>query len=714
MELILVSSQPSDLIPVLAASGVRVHTCSDVREAVERSGERGGVLVPAEGYPAVRTAIDASVYETAARRGIRLYVEYPRAVPDLTLGEASESDRQRIVVSSCAFAPRPQPLRILSMHRSHVIACTHPHPHLVRATVAGFETAVYGLPERTDPVLFEHGESLLVATTNLSGFVTGRYAPVDDWALIWGWIIGWVSGGHARPELRVAPAVAPSYAAEEPLPDDAETAAFGRGTAWYRSANVLIPSSRADEARRRLENLPDGTGPGPDRNWPAGDGSCGMIEGASSTIYPDGSQAWRYHLRSDCMGEASMALAAAAAAAGTAAGAAGTAGDASAAGAAVSEGAQEARRIAMNLNDFIYTTSVLSGGPRSDPASPSYGLIAWTTLPPADGVYYGDDNARTMLATMTASALLGTRRWDGALMRCLLANLRTAGPLGFRGGRLEEPDLQRLGWRHYHDLERVHYAPHYESWLWACYLAAYRHTGYELFLQRATTAIRMTMEAYPDQWRWTNGIQQERARMLLPLAWLVRADDRPPHREWLRFMAGELLRHQDASGAIAEELGSAGHGSYGPPRSNEEYGTAEAPLIQENGDPLCDLLYTTNFALVGLHEAAAATGEARYQDAEDRLVEFLCRIQIRSATHPELDGGWFRAFDFGRWDYWASNADSGWGAWSIESGWTQGWITAVLGLRRLGTSLWDLHGSSTIGEHLPALLPVMLPTGQDA
>ena len=62
------------------------------------------------------------------------------------------------------------------------------------------------------------------------------------------------------------------------------------------------------------------------------------------------------------------------------------------------------------------------------------------------------------------------------------------------------------------------------------------------------------------------------------------------------------------------------------------------------------------------------------------LAEFLCRIQIRSEKHPELDGGWFRAFDFKRWEYWASNGDAGWGAWSIETGWTQSWITAVLGL----------------------------------
>jgi len=412
-----------------------------------------------------------------------------------------------------------------------------------------------------------------------------------------------------------------------------------------------------------------------------------MIEGASSKIYPDGTQDWRYHVRNDCMGETSMAMAFA-----------GTLAD-----------DKGASKLAGNLNNFIYFNSIFAKGPRANPESPSYGLIPWMSQPPASGVYYGDDNARSMLGTMAASALLHTDRWDKPLLKCLLANLRTTGPLGFRNNSLDERDLQEKGWRYFWETERANYAPHYESWLWATFLWAYRHTGFKPFLDRAVTAIRLTMEAYPDEWRWANGIQQERARMLFPLAWLVRVDDNDLHRRWLRVMTGELLARQDACGAIAEEVGSAGHGAYGPPRTNEAYGTSEAPLIQQNGDALCDLLYTSNFAFAGLHEAASATGDSFYSGATDRLAKFLCRIQVRSETQPELDGGWFRAFDFKRWDYWASNADLGWGAWSIESGWTQGWITATLAMRQMKTSLWDLTAGTGIKSHLDELLPVMLP-----
>ena len=149
-----------------------------------------------------------------------------------------------------------------------------------------------------------------------------------------------------------------------------------------------------------------------------------------------------------------------------------------------------------------------------------------------------------------------------------------------------------------------------------------------------------------------------------------------------------------------------------PPRVNRHYGLSESPLIQENGDTICDLLYSSNFAFLGLHEAAAATGDSFYRDAEDKLARFLCRIQIQSQAHPELDGGWYRGFDYRRWEYWASNSDSGWGVWCTESGWTQSWITGVLAMRQLKTSLWDFVPRSHIQKDFDALRKQMLPDAE--
>ena len=113
--------------------------------------------------------------------------------------------------------------------------------------------------------------------------------------------------------------------------------------------------------------------------------------------------------------------------------------------------------------------------------------------------------------------------------------------------------------------------------------------------------------------------------------------------------------------------------------------------------------------MIGLHEAASATGDSFYADAEDKLADFFCRIQIRSQRHPELDGAWYRGFDFRRWEYWASNADWEWGAWCTESGWGTPWIASTLALRQTRTSLWDLLSRREIKPSLERLRARMLP-----
>jgi hypothetical protein len=683
MSFVLVCEPQNDLCRILQSNQVPFQRVSSQEEAIGESPPGSGILILAEGYPDTPTPIDLVALEAARKKNQRIYLEFPDALPERAVGEVRGIQWERAVVASDVFSPLEK-MRIPMIHGCRFVDVPHPSPHIALARVAGFDHAVYGLPDKTYPILFEQA-NMLVATTKLSQFQSARYAPSEAWQTIWQWILSYVTGSTQN-TLSWSPVVRPTYQKNEPLAQNAERQAVQRGVQWCHDAKLFVDPTWQAEANRRVVEFPDGTGVGPDANWPTGDGRCGMIEGASSRIHADGSQDWRYFLRNDCMGETSMALAF---------------------DYALDQDPGN-KTIAGNLNDFIYVHSDFAGGPRGNPESPSYGLVRWTNHD-GDGVYYGDDNARSMLGTMAVSGLLNESRWNEPLLRCLLANLRTTGPQGFRSNRLTESVLQEKGWQHYWTTERTNFAPHYECWLWASFLRAYQQTQYLPFLERPRTAIQMTMGAYPDQWRWTNGFQQERARMLLPLSWLVRVDDTPQHRQWLKTIAQDLLTSQDACGAICEALGDPGSGAYGAPKTNEDYGTAEAPLIQENGDPLCDLLYTTNFAFVGLHEAAAVTNDPLYKQAEDRLADFLCRVQATSDARPELDGAWFRAFDFNRWDYWASNADLGWGAWSIESGWTQGWITAVLAMRQLNTCLWDVTKNDQIHQHLEKLVAEMLP-----
>lgn len=120
------------------------------------------------------------------------------------------------------------------------------------------------------------------------------------------------------------------------------------------------------------------------------------------------------------------------------------------------------------------------------------------------------------------------------------------------------------------------------------------------------------------------------------------------------------------------------------------------------------MLYTCNFALFSLNEAAQATGNSKYKTAANKLSAFLTRIQVQSSAHNDLDGAWFRAFDYGRWDYWASNSDAGWGAWCTLSGWIQSWIVTSQILLQQHQSYWDLTKQSSIHAPAQSLIGSML------
>ncbi len=674
----------NDLYRVLTADGGNYQRFNNPADAVNSAPESSGVLILADEYPERTTTVEPEVFEEAARKKLRVYIEYPTALPDLQVCAPKEAELKRGVVTSEIFGKSLGPMRIVAINGCRYVTSWAEKPHMVLAKVAGVDTAVFGLKDTpTKPLLFDHPRgNLLVATTKLSQFVTGRYMPQEAWRTIWQTILGRLQPGAAAPALVWTPTVRPTYGRDEPLPSDVELRALRRSADWIATSRILRhptwPKQSLEWALtyNTVRNMPAA-------DWPLGDGSLGILEGYSSTIRVDGSQPMRYAVRNDGVCESAMLMAF----------------DASV------NRRRENGKIAGNLLDYIFQKSSLTAGNRAASQSASYGLVGWALDGP--GTYWGDDNARAMLGMMATSALLDDSRWNDALVRCLLANLRTTGVHGYRLSSIGDDDLQKKGWKHYwQDRQSVLHSPHMEGWLWVCFLWAYDKTGFEPFLTRSRTGLRMLMEAYPNKWHWVNRSGSiERARALLPLAWLVRTQDTPEHRRWLRTVAQDLVALQDSSGAIRETIGGGGHGTL----SNAEYGTNETSLIQANGDPVCDMLYTCNFALIGLHEAVAATGDAFYAEAEEKLAKFLCRIQVRSEKHPELDGAWYRAFNYRNWEYWASGADWEWGPWCTETGWTQPWIAGTLALRRMNTSLWDLTKQSRISDHFEQVRKTMLP-----
>ncbi len=192
------------------------------------------------------------------------------------------------------------------------------------------------------------------------------------------------------------------------------------------------------------------------------------------------------------------------------------------------DGDDRSRLIAGNLLDWVYGRSGLF---QNDPEKANYGLLFWA--PGNAQALYQENEIKTILGCMGTAGILNTDRWDELLVKNILGNFRTTGVNGFRGHRLENPDLLRDGWQSYGKRNTIVLQPHYEAWTWASYLWLYDKTKWKPLLEKTAKEIGMMMKAYPRDWRWTNGIQQERGRMLLTLSWLIRADDRPEYRAWL-------------------------------------------------------------------------------------------------------------------------------------------------------------------------------------
>lgn len=665
----------NDLLTALMKGGVRCARFETPAETLRRAPEDSAVLILAGGHPGTRVEIAAETLALAGRKNLRVFVEFPAALPGMEFGAPRKATWERVVVASDVFGPALPKMHLLAMHEAHFLPVTAANPMLVVARVAGYDAAVFGLPKESHPVLFELPERrMIVATAKLSGFSTGRFAPAQDWVKVWQTILRKLDPAGAPHRLVGEPAVRTTFAAGETLPRNYERRALDRAADWVLNSRLLITAERDAAIKQELRRNGE-VAPLPAPGMTPGDGSFGILEGYASGIQPNGTQLQRLPLRADCNVESAMVLAF---------------------DAALNRG-RRSRTVASNLLDFVFFNSGMCQGVRADPKHPAFGHIGWGDVAPLWMVAnYGDDNGRSILATILAGACLKSDRWDEPVAKALLANFRTTGKLGFRTDRLDLAPLEQNGWKAYRDGSPVNYAPHFEAALWACNLWAYRQTGFRPLFDKATNAIAMTMEVYPSQWRWQDNM--ERARMLWCLAWLVRLEDTPEHRGWLKRVATDLLKQHQPCGALHEQYNVANGGHYQLPASNEAYGTTETPLIQKNGDPVSDQLYVGGFALFGLHEAVAATGDAELRKAEDKLAEFLCRIQIRSEKLPWLDGWWFRAFDDRRWEAWASSADVGWGAWSLEAGWAQAWTVATLGLRDQQTSFWDFTRPSQIAK----------------
>jgi hypothetical protein len=203
-DFILACREDNDLYRVLNANRVNCVRYGTAKQAVEAASEKTGVLILADEYPGKATAVEDSVYSEAARKNLRLYVEFPGTLPGMKVGPVFTQDQYlRGVITSDFFGPELPSMRILAINGLTLCRVSTEKVHMAAAVVAGFDTAVFGLPSNSVPLLFECPTgNVLVATTKLSHFVTGRYVPAQDWRTVWLGVLSWLQPRQACRRLK--------------------------------------------------------------------------------------------------------------------------------------------------------------------------------------------------------------------------------------------------------------------------------------------------------------------------------------------------------------------------------------------------------------------------------------------------------------------------------------------------------------------------------
>lgn len=359
-------------------------------------------------------------------------------------------------------------------------------------------------------------------------------------------------------------------------------------------------------------------------------GRGGIREGIRHDIGPDGCQAGADTVRTDCTGEASGAFRFH----------------------ALLTGNGESRRIAEALSDFVFGPMMVRGGLFD-------GMLRWTDT--AWQVCYQDDAARAMLPSLYDALITGNRERFPDVCRVLDFLVKTTARDGCRVARTDAPNLTEEGLRRLSGEEHGLASAHYNGYYHAALLLAYRIGGNSVYLDTARRGLETMMSLYPDTKR-EQSETQEMCRLILPLAALYGATGEKRHLEMLHRVTDDLQEHRHTSGGYCEwDTG------YAASCSRESRG--ECSLLTENGDPVADLLYSTNWLPVGYAYAYHVTGDEKFRGLWRDVAVFCMNAQIRSGDSM-TDGSWCRAFDMELGEAYGCPHDVGWAACCSESGWT--------------------------------------------
>ena len=497
------------------------------------------------------------------------------------------------------------------------------------AKVAGYKNAVYGLPKKHIPYIISHPSysNVLISSSKISSPITSRFKPINFWNEFYNNLF--------NIDIVYEEDVKPTFSKEYVVKKEDIKNARNRSLTWFKK-NMLLKDNYGMK----------------------------VYEGYSSSVNSDGSQKLAQAVRNDCTGEASLVFSM---------------------DYAINSNIEN-KEISNELIKYIFQDLNQLLDMEKDKA----GFVKWYGQ--GDDIYYTDDNARLLLGVLPSIGILDTGEFNEGIIKCIFAYLRSISEKGIHMDSLRTDYCMNVKDWTYKDIKtkkEVKYSPHYVSYIWVAFLLMYGITKDEELLEVSKKGIYNMMDKYPHKWKWTNGIMAEISRMILPLAMLYRYDKNDTTKKFLDMMIEEVKTQTNKVGCMIEKMILIENGKYPPTKCNEDYGKYEAPIIHENGDLACDLLYSQNFAYLGLYEAYMVTKDDEYKKLVNQMTSFFVKIQTTSTKHNNLDGVWMRSFDPSMWEYWGSGADAGWAALCVESGWTNSWINIVFALKEENKSITD-------------------------
>ena len=361
------------------------------------------------------------------------------------------------------------------------------------------------------------------------------------------------------------------------------------------------------------------------------EGRGGIREGLRHCIDPEGNQTRFDMVRNDCTGEAAGAFKLY----------------------AHVNRDESARTISENMDSFNYGPMMIHGGPYD-------GFMRWTEE--SWQVCYQDDVARCVLSGLYDCLFLGHDEKFSSICRALDFLVKSTAKDGCRVSRTDLPGITPEKLAALAEAEVGRRTAHHNGYYLGALLLAYKYGGNPRFLEVGRRGLETLMSIYPETER-EHSETQEMCRLVFPLAALYDVTREEEHKEMLYRVVRDLITHKHPSGGYYEwDTG------YKANRSRKSVND-ECSLLTENGDPVADLLYSTNWLPLGFAYAYHATGDEWFKELWQDVVRFCIRTQIISDI-PDLNGGWCRAFDLEEKEAYACPHDIGWAACCVESGWT--------------------------------------------